>query len=153
MLLGIKRIYEKASMTDGKRILVDRLWPRGVRKSTSNVDSWLKEIAPSEGLRKWFGHNPEKWLAFKKKYEAELKRNSAFEALVEQAKKEDVMLIYAAKDGEHNNAAALAEFLRRRMPRKKPTGNDLPKPNGSGIGMTEERIRMLEEQHGLSNGP
>ena len=149
MLLGIKRIYEKASMTDGKRILVDRLWPRGVRKSTSNVDSWLKEVAPSEKLRKWFGHNPEKWPAFRKRYEAELKRNGAFEALVEQVKKEDVMLIYAAKDEKHNNATALAEVLKRHMPRKRSVDNGLPKPNGPGTSMSEERIRALEEQHGL----
>lgn len=152
MLLGIKRIYEKASMTDGKRILVDRLWPRGVRKSTSNVDSWLKEIAPSESLRKWFGHNPEKWPAFRKRYEAELKRNRAFEALVEQVKKEDVTLIYAAKDEKHNNAAALAEVLKMRMPRRREMEDHI-RPRDPGVGMTEERIRMLEEQHGLSNAP
>lgn len=119
MLLGIRRIYEKASITDGKRILVDRLWPRGVRKSTSNIDFWMKDIAPSEKLRRWFNHDPKKWMAFKKRYEAELRKNPAFAALQEKIRVEDVTLVYAANDGKKNNAAALAALLKSHAPKPK----------------------------------
>lgn len=112
MLLGIKRIYEKVSITDGRRILVDRLWPRGVRRSTSNIDMWAKDAAPSEELRKWFGHNPNKWEGFRKKYEAELKENNAVKTLAQKALNEDITLVYAASDSRHNNAVVLASALK-----------------------------------------
>lgn len=119
MLLGVRRIYEKASITDGKRILVDRLWPRGVRKSTSNIDAWMKEIAPSEKLRKWFNHDPKRWMEFKKRYGAELRRNPAFKALQAKIEAEDVTLVYAASDERRNNAVALASFLKSHAPKPK----------------------------------
>lgn len=125
MLLGIKRIYEKASITDGKRILVDGLWPRGVRKSTSNIDFWMKEIAPSEKLRHWFSHDPKKWMTFKKRYWNELKEGGAFKALQEKIRSEDVTLVYAASDEKKNNAAALAGFLKAHPP--KPIKVDIRK--------------------------
>ncbi|HUB92441.1 MAG TPA: DUF488 family protein [Candidatus Saccharimonadales bacterium] len=125
MLLGIKRIYEKASITDGRRILVDGLWPRGVRKSTSNIDFWMKDIAPSEDLRRWFNNDPKKWVSFKKKYEAEIKKNPAFKALQEKVRIEDVTLVYAASDGKRNNAAAIASFLKSHAP--KPKKEDIAK--------------------------
>lgn len=115
MLLGIRRIYEKASMTDGRRILVDGLWPRGVRKSTSNIDLWLKDIAPSEELRKWFNHNPKRWVAFKKRYIMEIKDSNALKGLAERALIEDITLVYAASDERRNNAAALSSILKVEM--------------------------------------
>lgn len=111
MLVGVRRIYEKRELTDGKRILVDRLWPRGVKKSTNNLDAWMKEIAPSNELRKWFSHDPAKWEEFKTRYRKELEGNRKFSELVEMAKKSDITLVYSAKDIEHNNAVALAEFV------------------------------------------
>ncbi|MDE1869569.1 MAG: DUF488 domain-containing protein [Candidatus Micrarchaeota archaeon] len=112
MLIGIKRIYDKPDITDGQRILVDRLWPRGVKKSTSNIDLWLKEVAPSDELRKWFSHETEKWEEFKRRYKTELDSNKAFKELLKTVKESDVTFVFAAKDVEHNNAVALAEFVR-----------------------------------------
>jgi uncharacterized protein YeaO (DUF488 family) len=114
MLMGIKRIYEKTEITDGKRILVDALWPRGVKKSTANIDVWLKEVAPSTSLRKWFSHDPSKWTEFKEKYFKELESNEAFSKLLELVKESDVTLVYAASDTEHNNAVALAECINKK---------------------------------------
>ncbi|MEM3820617.1 MAG: DUF488 domain-containing protein [Candidatus Micrarchaeaceae archaeon] len=115
MLLGIKRVYEKAELTDGKRVLIDRLWPRGLKKSIANVDIWLKGVAPSTELRKWFGHNPAKWAAFKERYAEELAKNPEFEKLVELAKSSDITLLYAASDKEHNDAVVLLELLKKRL--------------------------------------
>lgn len=111
LLLGIKRVYDKPSLSDGKRILVDRLWPRGVKKSTSNIDLWLKEVAPSNELRKWFSHDPEKWEDFKERYKKELKGNASLEELRKIINDTDVTLIYGAKDEKHNNALVLVSVL------------------------------------------
>ena len=115
MLLGIKRIYEKAEVTDGKRILVDGLWPRGVRRSTANIDKWVKEVAPSKELRQWFSHDPAKWKSFESKYKKELESNKMLDSLVELAIKEDITLVYGSKDTERNNAVVLEEVLKERM--------------------------------------
>ena len=114
MLLGIKRIYEKPSVIDGKRILVDRLWPRGLKKSTTKIDLWMKGIAPSDSLRKWFAHDPSKWPEFKKRYAAELSSNAYFESMVKMCRENDVTLLFSAKDVEHSNAAVLFELLKKR---------------------------------------
>ncbi len=118
MLLGIKRIYEKNSITDGKRILVDRLWPRGVRKDSALIDEWIKDVAPSDKLRKWFGHNPKRWREFKRRYIKELKNNPAFKKLLKEAQESDITLIYSAKDEKHNNAVVLAELIKRQESKK-----------------------------------
>ncbi len=115
MLVGIKRIYDKPSITDGKRIFVDRLWPRGVKKSTVNIDIWMKEVAPSDGLRQWFNHEPEKWDGFGRKYREELADNRHFEELLTIVKSSDVTLLYSAKDTEHNNAVVLAEMIKEKL--------------------------------------
>jgi uncharacterized protein YeaO (DUF488 family) len=115
MLQGVKRVYDRREIADGKRILVDGLWPRGVKKSTQNIDSWMKEVAPSDELRKWFAHDPSKWEEFKEKYKAELATNKKFDELVEMVTSSDVTLIYSAKDTEHNNALALAEFIKEKI--------------------------------------
>lgn len=112
--MKIKRVYEKPSKDDGTRILVDRLWPRGLTKEKANIDLWLKEIAPSTILRKWFDHDAAKWKEFQKRYQQELKNNKEQVALLkEQIKKGTVTLVYAAKDEEHNEAQALKEWLKR----------------------------------------
>ena len=111
----LKRVYEKPAKEDGMRILVDRLWPRGLTKEKAGIDLWLKEIAPSTGLRKWFAHDPEKWSEFKKRYRKELKENKEqTELLKEQQKKGTVTLVYGAKDEEHNEAIVLMELLSNR---------------------------------------
>lgn len=114
MNMQIKRVYEKPGKEDGKRILVDRLWPRGLTKERASIDLWLKEIAPSTELRKWFGHDPEKWDEFKKRYHQELKNNECQVSLLrEQLKKGTVTLVYGAKDEKHNEALVLTEWLDR----------------------------------------
>lgn len=106
--MKIKRVYEPPEKEDGIRILVDRLWPRGLTKEKAKVDLWLKDIAPSTALRKWFGHDPGKWEEFKKRYRQELKENKVPVSLLkEQMEKADVTLIYAAKDEDHNEALVL----------------------------------------------
>ena len=111
-LIKIKRAYDKPDINDGVRILVDRLWPRGVNKEDLKLDYWLKGVAPSDELRKWFGHDPEKWTEFRRRYSAELEQNSEkLKPIRDAAEQGTVTLIYGAKDEEYNNAAALKTFL------------------------------------------
>jgi uncharacterized protein YeaO (DUF488 family) len=113
MAIKLKRAYDPPAPDDGLRVLVDRLWPRGVSKNSARIDLWLKEIAPSAALRKWFGHDPEKWNKFQTRYFRELReRREAVEELVEHVRRGTVTLVYGAKDEEHNDAVALKEFLR-----------------------------------------
>jgi uncharacterized protein YeaO (DUF488 family) len=115
MKIGIKRVYEQPEKEDGFRILVDRLWPRGLTKEKAKVDLWLKEIAPTTELRKWFAHDPEKWAEFKKRYLAELKENKeALSKIKEEMKKGNVTLLYAAKDEAHNEAQVLLNKLKKK---------------------------------------
>ena len=112
MKVEIKRVYEEASREDGKRILVDRLWPRGLTKAAAKIDLWLKDIAPSATLRKWFGHETSRWEEFKKRYFAELKKNNEQVSLLKrELSAGKVTLVYGAKDQEHNGAIVLKEFL------------------------------------------
>ncbi|MCL4693427.1 MAG: DUF488 domain-containing protein [Candidatus Hydrogenedentes bacterium] len=116
MSIWIRRAYDPPTKNDGKRILVDRLWPRGVSKDELSVDSWMKEIAPSNELRKWYGHDPEKWEEFKVRYRKELDAQpDAVAELVEYAKNGRITLIYAAKDTDINNAVALREYLEEQI--------------------------------------
>src|SRR6185437_10865601 len=110
--IKIKRIYEPSAEADGYRVLVDRLWPRGIKKESAHIHIWEKDVAPSKELRKWFGHDPEKWDGFKKKYLAELKGSDAIDHLVGELRShKTVTLLYGAHDEEHNNAVVLREFL------------------------------------------
>jgi uncharacterized protein YeaO (DUF488 family) len=110
--IRLKRVYDKPAKSDGHRVLVDRLWPRGVKKNQARIDQWLKDIAPSASLRKWFKHDPRKWKEFKKKYAAELDdRREQVEKLLHEARKRTVTLLFSAKDADHNNAVALKEYL------------------------------------------
>lgn len=114
-MILIKRAYEEASASDGTRILVDRVWPRGVSKETLRLSTWNKEVAPSTELRKWFNHDPSKWDQFQKRYVAELNHNkAAWEPILQAAKTGKVTLVYGAHDPEHNNAAALKAYLLKR---------------------------------------
>jgi uncharacterized protein YeaO (DUF488 family) len=114
MRIKIKRVYEQPDKEDGTRILVDRLWPRGLTKAKASVDLWLKGIAPSTELRKWFGHDPDKWAEFKTRYRAELRENDEQVALLKrEIDKGAVTLVYGAKDEEHNKALLLQELLSR----------------------------------------
>jgi uncharacterized protein YeaO (DUF488 family) len=114
MRIKIKRVYEQPVKEDGTRILVDRLWPRGLTKAKASVDLWLKGIAPSTELRKWFGHDPDKWAEFKTRYRAELRENDEQVALLKrEIDKGAVTLVYGAKDEEHNKALLLQELLSR----------------------------------------
>ena len=111
--LRIKRIYESPDKADGARVLVDRVWPRGMTKQRAAVDLWLKDIAPSPALRKWFGHDPQRWPEFRSRYRAELDRNpAAVGGLLDLATKGKVTLLYAAHDVAHNHAVVLIEYMK-----------------------------------------
>jgi len=114
MQIWLKRAYEEPGSQDGFRVLVDRLWPRGVSREEAKIDLWLKEIAPSDALRKWFGHDPEKWEEFRKRYFAELdERTESVEKLRDEGGRGRLTLVFGARDEEHNNAVALKEYLER----------------------------------------
>jgi uncharacterized protein YeaO (DUF488 family) len=111
-MVKLKRVYDEPSEDDGTRILVDRLWPRGLTKEKAHIDLWLKEVAPSNELRKWFAHDPEKWPEFQARYHAELNQNPTQVALLKQAvAKGPATLVYGAKDEEHNEAVVLQKLL------------------------------------------
>ncbi len=114
-MIKAKRIYDPPAKEDGFRILVDRLWPRGISKNEAKVDLWLREIAPSDGLRKWFSHDPEKWEEFKYRYESELRNKQELLNKIKQLEREKgiITLLYSARDEKHNNAIVLIEVLRK----------------------------------------
>jgi uncharacterized protein YeaO (DUF488 family) len=110
--IQLKRAFDPASKEDGCRVLVDRIWPRGLRKEEVQIDDWMKDIAPGTELRKWFRHDPAKWEEFRRRYFAELShRAELVKKLVEIAKRVPLTLVYSAKEEKHNNAVALREFL------------------------------------------
>jgi uncharacterized protein YeaO (DUF488 family) len=117
-MILVKRVYEKARKEDGWRVLVDRLWPRGVKKEAARVDLWMKEIAPTNTLRKWFGHEPAKWAEFQTRYRAELAKKKELLAELSKMEKEHgtLTLLFGAKDEQHNQAIALLEALRAEQP-------------------------------------
>ena len=111
-MIRIKRIYDPPSPDDGRRVLIDRLWPRGVARDEAKLDEWLKEVAPSDELRKWFGHDPARWEEFRSRYREELaSHGELLDRLRAEARKETVTLLFGAKDEEHNNAVVLKELL------------------------------------------
>ncbi len=112
MNIQVKRIYEESSESDGFRILVDRLWPRGIKKTEANIDLWLKDIAPSDSLRKWFNHDPMKWIEFQKRYAQEIiDKQEDIDIILKEGKKKKVTLLFSSKETEHNNAVALLNIL------------------------------------------
>ena len=115
-MLKTKRVYERARASDGVRFLVDRLWPRGIKKETLKMKAWLKDVAPSPGLRKWFAHDPRKWEEFQRRYRAELESSpQAWTPILDAARQGDVTLLYSARDTEHNSALLLKSFLDEHM--------------------------------------
>ncbi len=115
-MIRIKRVYEPYASEDGKRFLIDRLWPRGISKVRLRFDEWLRDIAPTTELRKWFGHDPAKWREFQRRYRAELRSHSdEVKILLQAARHGNVTLLYGAKDEEHNDAVVLRQFLEKKM--------------------------------------
>lgn len=114
-MIKIKRIYETPSSGDGFRVLVDRLWPRGLSKDSAKIDLWLKDIAPSDKLRKWFSHDPKKWLEFNKRYHLELKEKSELTSNLKKLEQEKkvVTLLFSAKNEKQNNAVSLFQYLQK----------------------------------------
>lgn len=116
-MIKVKRVYESPSRDDGKRFLVERLWPRGMKKESLEMDGWLKEVAPSTELRKWFGHDPERWSRFQSRYRKELREleqegePNGLATLRQAARRGNVTLLYSARDTEHNAALVLRDFL------------------------------------------
>ncbi|HLZ89779.1 MAG TPA: DUF488 family protein [Puia sp.] len=110
--IDIKRVYAAREKADGIRILVDRLWPRGIKKEEAHIEEWAKDIAPSAELREWYGHDPDRWPEFQKKYKAELKHNESLDAFIEKYQHEKhLTLIYATKDEQHTHALVLKDYL------------------------------------------
>jgi uncharacterized protein YeaO (DUF488 family) len=125
-MIKLKRAYEPASPSDRTRYLVERLWPRGMKKTALHIDAWLKDVAPSTALRQWFSHDPEKWDEFRRRYRRELAANpDALEPILKAARRGSVTLVYSSHDTAHNNAVALKEYLEGKMGRRpaqhKPT--------------------------------
>jgi len=119
-MITLKRAYEPVAREDGTRFLVERLWPRGVRKDALRLDAWLEEVAPSTKLRQWFGHDPAKWPEFQRRYRAELDRNAeALSPILKAARRGRVTLVYSSHDQEHNNAVVLKTYVESRLARRK----------------------------------
>jgi len=117
-MLKLKRAYEPASRNDGRRLLVERLWPRGVSKDMLHVEAWIKDVAPSTELRKWFGHDPEKWDQFRTKYFKELDAHpDTWRPILAASRRGQVTLVYSSHDEAHNNAVALKEYLQAKQRR------------------------------------
>jgi uncharacterized protein YeaO (DUF488 family) len=119
-MIKLKRVYEQDSPADGYRFLVERLWPRGVRKSDLRLDNWIKDAGPSTELRKWFAHDPAKWDEFRRRYFAELDANpKALEPILKASRRGPVTLLYSSHDTEHNNAVSLRDYLERKLSKRR----------------------------------
>jgi uncharacterized protein YeaO (DUF488 family) len=134
-MVTLKRAYDPVAATDGKRLLVERLWPRGVSKDKLKLDGWIREVAPTTELRKWFGHDPAKWRQFRVRYFRELdSQPESWRSIVSLAGRGTVTLVYSSHDEEHNNAVALREYLqlktRRRAGRRRSTSSHRPRASG-----------------------
>jgi uncharacterized protein YeaO (DUF488 family) len=131
-MIKLKRAYDRVSPTDGTRLLVERLWPRGLSKHMLKFDGWIREVAPTTELRKWFGHDPAKWQEFRTRYFRELaSRPEGWRPIVSRSRRNTVTLVYSSHDEEHNNAVALREYLRfktrRRAPPRRSTSSGRPR--------------------------
>ncbi len=122
-MIQLKRAYDRPSAEDGKRFLVERLWPRAIKKTELRIDAWLKDVAPSTALRQWFSHDPDKWNEFRRRYFAELDKNpEAWEQILQAAQRGRITLIYSSHDQQHNNAVALEEYLEATVKRHRQPG-------------------------------
>ena len=143
-MVRMKRVYDPYAPGDGKRILVDRLWPRGIKKEDSKIDEWIKEIAPSTELRKWFSHDVTKWPEFRRLYKGELaERSDLVKRLIEDAKKGTITLLFAAKDTEHVNAAVLKEVIDKSMTGAEENKMKQQKPRKR---QRHSRLRIREQE-------
>jgi uncharacterized protein YeaO (DUF488 family) len=125
-MITVKRVYEPPEPDDGARFLVERLWPRGMKKESLEMECWLKDVAPSNDLRRWFGHDPSKWNEFRSRYFEELDKNpEALEPIRRAARRGKVCLLYSARDTEHNNALALKYYIEERL--NNPKKSSLPR--------------------------
>ena len=125
-MLKLKRAYEPVSRADGTRVLVERLWPRGISKATLHLDAWLKDVGPSTELRKWFGHDPDKWSQFRRRYFRELdSRPESWRPIVSAVRGGTVTLVYSSHDEDHNNAVALRDYLQAKAGRRTPSGRSV----------------------------
>ena len=123
-MLALKRAYEKAGPEDGTRFLVERLWPRAIKKTDLRLDGWLKDLAPSDALRRWFAHDPDKWPEFRRRYFAELDSHpDSWKQVRNAARRGRVTLVYSAHDREHNNAVALKDYIESHLTHKKKTSH------------------------------
>jgi uncharacterized protein YeaO (DUF488 family) len=115
-VIQLARVYDSAHGAGGARFLVERLWPRGIKKASLKIDAWLKDVAPSTELRKWFSHDPAKWGTFRRRYFAELRSHpEAWQPILDAARRGTAVLLYSSRDAEHNNAVALKEFLEKHL--------------------------------------
>ncbi len=143
-MVRMKRVYEPSAPEDGKRIFIDRLWPRGIKKEEAKIDEWIKEIAPSTELRKWFSHDPTKWPEFRRRYKRELgERSDLVKWLIEEAKKGTITLVFAAKDTEHANAAVLKEVMDQSMTGAQENKMKQQKPRKR---LRHSRLRIREQE-------
>ena len=132
-MVKLKRAYDPVSKTDGTRILVERLWPRGLSKAKVQVDAWIKEVGLSTALRKWFGHDPDKWPQFRRRYFQELdNRPEAWQPILSKARRGTVTLVYSSHDAEHNNAVALQDYLRAKTGRPPHSGRPSARKRSAG---------------------
>ncbi len=115
-MICLKRAYDPAELEDGRRFLVERLWPRGMKKDRLLMDAWVRDVAPSDALRRWFAHDPKKWEEFQRRYFAELDRKpEAWQRLLEAARQGTITLLYSARDSKHNNAVVLRAYLEKKL--------------------------------------
>lgn len=144
-MIKLKRVYEEETPADGVRYLIERLWPRGIRKESLHIEAWIKEAGPSTELRKWFNHDPEKWSEFRRRYFAELnQRKEAWAPILEAAERGAVTLLYSSHDTEHNNAVALKEYIESKMAaprdaegtRREAAGDDIQARHSHRTGRT-----------------
>ncbi len=128
-MIRVEHVYEHKERDDGARFLVDRLWPRGIRKDDLQIDGWLRDVAPSDALRRWFGHDPARWEEFKQRYFRELDEEpAAWQPLLEAARRGDVVLLEGAQDLEHNQAVALKEYLEAKLQAARSSGKSIEQP-------------------------
>ena len=147
-MIRMKRVYEPRAASDGQRILVDRLWPRGVSKSHAAIDVWMKDVAPSTELRRWFGHAPEKWPEFQRRYREELKEHGDLvKEITDRAASRTVTLVYGARDEVHNDAAVLAAVVRARLARRARAARGRARRRRTGSG-SRSANRPVGAEHG-----
>lgn len=141
-MIRVKRVYEAPARGDGRRIFVERLWPRGLKKEDLHADAWAKEVAPSTALRQWFGHKVERWEEFRRRYQKELSANpEAWKPILDAGKRGTVTLLYSARDSEHNAALVLRDYLNERSRGRRASGKRAPVRSARRTGANAARIR------------